>query len=121
LNIKFSYRLGSIFGDSHSRRQIAPVTTTSPSLNHPTSSQQQQTSTQQTNLISVNTTNSLLARAFAILIRQITDLLVRYPATLSASSLYHDVLTTSDEQNTVDNIQVNKSIILKSSLLLFLE
>ncbi len=120
------YRLGSLFGDSHSRRQIAPVATTSPSLNHATSVQQQQQQQQQqthvqqqqqqqqsqpTNIISVNTTNALLARAFGIIIRQITDLLIRWPTTLSASSLYHDVMTTSataDEQNALDTIQVNK-------------
>jgi E3 ubiquitin-protein ligase EDD1 len=109
----------SLFGDSHSRRQITPVATTSPSLNHPTSvsqqqQQQQQTHVQQqqqsqpTNIISVNTTNALLARAFGILIRQITDLLIRWPTVLSSSSLYHDVLTTSttvDEQNALDTIQ----------------
>jgi hypothetical protein len=109
----------SLFGDSHSRRQIAPVATTSPSLNHSTTvppPQQQQTHVQQqqsqpTNTISVNTTNALLARAFAILIRQITDLLIRWPSTLSASSLYQDVLTTStttDDQNALDIIQVSK-------------
>jgi hypothetical protein len=119
------YRLGSLFGDSHSRRQIAPVATTSPSLNHATSVQQQQQQQQQThvqqqqqqqsqptNIISVNTTNALLARAFGIIIRQITDLLIRWPTTLSASSLYHDVMTTSataDEQNALDTIQVNKT------------
>ena len=107
----------SLFGDSHSRRQIAPVATTSPSLNHSTSvppSQQQthvsQSQAQATNTISVNHTNALLARAFAILIRQITDLLVRWPLALSASSLYHDVLTTStttDDRNALDSIQVN--------------
>jgi E3 ubiquitin-protein ligase EDD1 len=106
----------SLFGDSHSRRQMAPVTTTSPSLNHSTSVPQQQTHVQQqqsqsTNTISVNTTNALLARAFAILLRQITDLLIRWPSMLSASSLYHDVLTTSsttDEQNAFETIQVNE-------------
>lgn len=59
----------------------------------------------------MNTTNALLARAFGILIRQLTDLLVRWPTALSASSLYHNVLTTTttiDEQTTVENIQVNQ-------------
>ncbi|CAF0980840.1 unnamed protein product [Rotaria sp. Silwood1] len=101
---------GSIFGDNPSRRQTTPITTTTSNINQPTSSQQtsQSSQQQQTNNISINITNSLLARAFGILIRQITDLLVRWPSTLSASSLYHDVLTTSttiDEQNTFDNIQ----------------
>jgi hypothetical protein len=40
----------------------------------------------------MNTTNSLLGRAFGILIRQITDLLVRCSSTI-------------DEQNTIDTIQ----------------
>ncbi|CAF5204584.1 unnamed protein product, partial [Rotaria magnacalcarata] len=107
----------SLFGESHSRRQIAPVATTSPSLGHASAIQQQQTHAQQqqqqsqpTNTISVNTTNSLLARAFGILIRQITDLLIKWPAMLSASSLYHDIVITSstiDEQNAVDTIQVS--------------
>ncbi|CAF3420518.1 unnamed protein product, partial [Rotaria sp. Silwood2] len=103
----------SIFGDNPSRRQTTPLTTTASNINQPTSSQQTSQSSsqqqqQQANNISVNVTNSLLARAFGILIRQITDLLVRWPSTLSASSLYHDVLTTTttiDEQNTFDNIQ----------------
>ncbi|CAF4869971.1 unnamed protein product, partial [Rotaria socialis] len=65
----------SLFGESHSRRQIAPVATTSPSLGHASAIQQQQQQahaqqqSQPTNTISVNTTNSLLARAFGILIR----------------------------------------------------
>jgi len=95
LKIEKKNFLGSIFGDSHSRRQIPATTTTSQSVNNPTSSQS-------TNIISINTTNSLLARAFSILIRQITDLLVRWP------SFYHDVLTTTstiDEQNTIVTIQ----------------
>ena len=109
----------SLFGDSHSRRQIGPVATTSPSLNHSTSvpPSQQQThvppsQSQTAHTISVNNTNALLARAFAILIRQITDLLIRWPSILSASSLYHDVLTTStttDEQNALDTVQVGAS------------
>ena len=72
--------------------------------------QQQPQQTQTTNLISVNTTNSLLARAFGIIIRQITDLLIRWPVVLSASSLYHDILTTSatvEEQNALESIQVS--------------
>jgi hypothetical protein len=105
------YFLGSLFGDSHSRRQVPPVTTAGPSLNHPTPTQQssQQQQQQQTTTASVNTTNSLLARAFGIIIRQVTDLLIRWPATLSASSLYHDVLTTIDEQNPIDTLQVNNT------------
>ncbi|CAF4055373.1 unnamed protein product, partial [Rotaria sordida] len=98
---------GSMFvGDNPSRRHITPITTsTTSNINQPTSFQSFQ---QQTNNISVNITNSLLARAFGILIRQITDLLVRWPSTLSASSLYHNVLTTTttiNEQNTFDTIQ----------------
>jgi hypothetical protein len=50
-------------------------------------------------MISVNTTNSLLARAFGILIRQITDLLVRWPSSSNDS-------THINEKNTVDTIQV---------------
>lgn len=99
---------------------MTPVATTSPSLNHAASIQQQQQQQQQnhaqqqsqsTNIPSANTSNALLARAFGILIRQVTDLLIRWPTSMSASSLYHDVLTTSstgNEQNTVDTIQVNK-------------
>jgi E3 ubiquitin-protein ligase EDD1 len=78
---------GSIFGDSQSRRQIPPITT----ANHPTPSQPAQQQ-QQINIVSMNTTNSLLGRAFGILIRQITDLLVRCSSTI-------------DEQNTIDTIQ----------------
>ena len=125
--------LGTLFGDSHSRRQIAPTTTPAASLNHSTSIQQAQQAQQQQqqshiqqqqqqqqqassssttpNVISVNTTNAWLSRAFGILLRQITDLLIRWPNTLSATSLYHDVLTTAttiDEQNTLDTIQVNQ-------------
>ena len=113
--------LGSLFGETHSRRQIASGATTSPSLGHASTiqqqqqqqahaQQQQQQQAQSTNTISVNTTNALLARAFGILIRQITDLLIKWPAVLSASSLYHDVVITSstvDEQNAVDTMQVN--------------
>jgi hypothetical protein len=113
------YFLGSLFGDSHSRRQVPPVTTAGPTLNHPTPTQQSSQQQQQTNTASVNTTNSLLARAFGIIIRQVTDLLIRWPATLSASSLYHDVLTTTDEQSPIDTIQVNNAKLLKRKLIFF--
>ncbi|CAF5007456.1 unnamed protein product, partial [Rotaria socialis] len=100
---------GSIFGDNNpSRRQMNPMTTSSSSANLTNPASSQQLSQPAATSMSVNTTNSLLARAFGILIRQITDLLVRLPTTLSASSLYHDVLstaTTIDEQNTVNTIQ----------------
>ncbi|CAF1093479.1 unnamed protein product [Adineta steineri] len=89
---------GSLFADSHSRRQVVPATPLTPNLSHSISSQQQ------TNTISVNTTNSLLARAFAILIRQITDLLIRWPTILSDSSSPHDMLTMN-EQNSIETIQ----------------
>ncbi|CAF4200335.1 unnamed protein product, partial [Adineta steineri] len=89
---------GSLFADSHSRRQVVPATPLTPNLSHSISSQQQ------ANTISVNTTNSLLARAFAILIRQITDLLIRWPTTLSDSSSPHDMLTMN-EQNSIETIQ----------------
>lgn len=122
-NENTSLCLGTLFGDSHSRRQIAPTTTPASSLNHSTSIQQAQQAQQQQqqqqassssttpHVISVNTTNAWLSRAFGILLRQITDLLIRWPNTLSATSLYHDVLTTAttiDEQNTLDTIQVNE-------------
>jgi hypothetical protein len=91
--------LGSIFGDSQPRRHHIPtVTTTTPSMNQPTSSQPVQQ--QQTTAISVNTTNSLLARAFSILLRQITDLLVRCPSSSIDS-------THINEKTTVETIQVN--------------
>ncbi|CAF5043327.1 unnamed protein product, partial [Rotaria socialis] len=72
-----------------------PMTTSSSSANLTNPASSQQLSQPAATSMSVNTTNSLLARAFGILIRQITDLLVRLPTTLSASSLYHDVLSTA--------------------------
>ncbi|CAF1154841.1 unnamed protein product [Rotaria sordida] len=58
----------SLFGDSHSRRQITAIAATSISLNHSITVQQQQ-QTQPTNIMSANITNALLARAFGIIIR----------------------------------------------------
>jgi E3 ubiquitin-protein ligase EDD1 len=88
----------SIFGDGQPRRHhIAPVATNASSINQSTSSQPVQ---QQTTTVSVNTTNSLLARAFGILIRQITDLLVRWPSSSIDSAHIN-------EKTAVDTIQVS--------------
>ena len=72
--------------------------------------QQQTQSTQSGNLFSVNTTNALLARAFGILLRQMTDLLVRWPNNTSALSFANENplgATTVHESDVFTTLQVN--------------
>lgn len=82
-----------MIGDSQSRRPVPPVTGTSATINQGTSTESTPT---QTNLISSQTSNAFLTRAFAILIRQITDLLIRW-----SSNDTHD-------ENPVESVKVSE-------------
>ncbi|CAF0940743.1 unnamed protein product, partial [Didymodactylos carnosus] len=113
---------GSLFGETHPRRQIQPSNTSTSQQqqavqqqSHQHQSQQQQQ--QNSSVSSTITTNAMLARAFAILVKQITDLLLKWPSfTVTSeafSPLYHDIIPetptksqpNTDPNDTLDAIQ----------------
>ncbi|CAF0766114.1 unnamed protein product, partial [Didymodactylos carnosus] len=104
----------SLFGETHLRRQIQPLNAstgqqqqqqqTIQQSSHQHQSQQQQ---QQNNISSTNTTNVMLARAFSILIKQMTDLLLKWTASSATcetfSPLYHDIIPDNSTQLNTDS------------------